>query len=136
MPAPSRDARLPEKVQFVTERVPILLMPPLVFPCWIVRLLIDAVMPVNTSKTPTPPLGVPPGSQPVQPPSTTIVAPVPSIVVVVWITSVPCVSVIGPAPVLEQFSPAWKVTVPPPAIAERNVPALPSSAQLVTVPAA
>src|SRR5262249_25562625 len=83
--------------------------------------------------TPAPVQEVPPLLS-VQPPSTTIVAPVPSIVRFVAIVSVPLVSVIGPEPVLEQFSPGWKVIVEPPGavlIASRSEPA-PLSLQVVT----
>src|SRR3954454_4525734 len=98
-------------------------------PCWIVSPFSVAVTPLLPAKILTPPLGVPPGSQPVQPPSTTIVAPVAWIVLFAASVSVPLVRV------MVQFSPAVNVTAPPPAIAARSDPA-PLSAQLLTVPAA
>src|SRR5438128_10825217 len=87
-----------------------------------------------TVKTVTPPLGVPPGSQPVQPPSTTTVCPLLLIVRFLASVSVPLVSVIG-LPLGQSTLKLIVVPLAAAAISPRNEPSplTPLSVQFVTV---
>src|SRR4051812_41514479 len=79
-PKPPLEALFAVRVLFLTVTVPPLRMPPPtpLFPCWIVSVLRVAVNPLDSENPSTPPLAVCVPQLAVQPPSTTTVCPLPS----------------------------------------------------------